>query len=211
MCICFWFCSVFVYCSYSRLAHIRYLLVICFADIRLLQVFDYCPYSIVVNIRLLPVLNLCPHSIVARIRLLPVFVFPPYSMFAPAESHVNVLSTQNHMSGLKGSLLPWAFCIAHVLFIYSCCLCILCAHSKHLCSKLRLPWDPYHAACRHGSSTKPENWYYLAACSVAVGVRLEGPNDLNADVVRLLLREHREIRTERGEVQSSHLLIKVFT
>merc|ERR1712232_767976 len=45
--------------------------------------------------------------------------------------------------------------------------------------------------------------------SVTIGLRLEWPSDLDADIVCLLLRERREFGTERGEVQSSHLLIKL--
>ena len=45
--------------------------------------------------------------------------------------------------------------------------------------------------------------------SVTIGLRLEGPSDLDADIICLLLRERREFGTERGEVQSSHLLIKL--
>ena len=49
-----------------------------------------------------------------------------------------------------------------------------------------------------------------AKCSVAVGLQLEGPSDLDADVDSLLFRDRRKFCAKRPEVQSCHLLIKLF-
>merc|ERR1719378_307646 len=56
---------------------------------------------------------------------------------------------------------------------------------------------------KHASGTK-------RACSVSVGVCLEGSFDLHTDVVCLFLAQCGEFGTKRGQVQAGNLLVQVF-
>merc|ERR1719378_1407582 len=56
---------------------------------------------------------------------------------------------------------------------------------------------------KHASGTK-------RACSVSVGVCLEGTLDLHTDVVCLFLAQCGEFGTKRGQVQACNLLVQVF-